>query len=57
MFTLEQYAAIARKTVADSCVLLKNENQTLPLRKGDKVAIFGRCAYYIIKVVLDQEAW
>lgn len=49
MFTLEQYAAIARKTVADSCVLLKNENQTLPLRKGDKVAIFGRCAYYYYK--------
>lgn len=42
---MEQYAKIARQIAADGCVLLKNENGTLPLRSGDQVAVFGRIAF------------
>ena len=31
---LEKYSSIARQAVAESCVLLKNDDNTLPLRKG-----------------------
>jgi len=45
---MEEYQAKARQAIAEGCVLLKNENQTLPLEKGDRVAVFGRMAanYY-----------
>jgi len=33
---------LAREIAAESIVLLKNEDQVLPLEKGKKVAIFGR---------------
>lgn len=45
----EKYAWIARQAAAEGCVLLKNDKQTLPFRKGDKVAVFGRCAFYYYK--------
>ena len=46
---MERYAALARKTAAEGCVLLKNENRTLPLREGDRVAVFGRIAFNYYK--------
>lgn len=48
---LEKYATLARQAVAEGCVLLENEGQALPLRDGERVAVFGRMAfhYYIIK--------
>lgn len=42
---LEKYAALARQAAAEGCVLLKNEKEALPLKKGDKVAVFGRIAF------------
>lgn len=42
---MEKYAALARKTAAEGCVLLKNDDHTLPFRKGDRVAVFGRIAF------------
>lgn len=33
--------SIARKAAAEGMVLLKNENQLLPLKKGEKVALYG----------------
>ena len=46
---LEKYSSIARQAVAESCVLLKNDDNALPLRKGDKVAVFGRSAFNYYK--------
>lgn len=46
---LEKYAILARQVSAESCVLLKNDNNTLPLRKNDKVAVFGRSAFNYYK--------
>lgn len=50
-FTLnmEEYQACARQAAAEGCVLLKNENATLPLRRGEKVAVFGRIAFNYYK--------
>lgn len=45
----EEYVALARQAAAEGCVLLKNDNEALPLRKGDKVAVFGRIASIIIR--------
>lgn len=46
---LEKYAQIARQAAAEGCVLLKNEKNALPLRNGDKVAVFGRCQLHYYK--------
>lgn len=35
-------AAASRRAAAEGCVLLENRNQTLPLREGDRVSLFGR---------------
>lgn len=35
---------LCKEAASEGIVLLKNESQTLPLEKKDKVAIFGRCA-------------
>jgi len=42
---LKKYAEVARQAAAEGCVLLNNDNQTLPIRKGDRVAVFGRIAF------------
>ena len=39
-----EISAAARRIAADGIVLLKNEDRTLPIRKTDTVAVFGRCA-------------
>ena len=41
---VSEIAEIARKVAAESIVMLKNENNTLPIRPDDRVAVFGRCA-------------
>lgn len=43
------YAAKARELVAEGCVLLKNDKETLPLKKGMKVSLFGRSMFRYIK--------
>lgn len=40
-----KYAALARQAAAEGCVLLRNENNTLPLKNGEKVAVFGRIQF------------
>lgn len=44
-----EYARLARQAAAEGCVLLKNDHHTLPLRQGDRVAVFGRHALHYYK--------
>ena len=46
---MEQYTACASEAVAEGCVLLKNDRDALPLREGDRVAVFGRMAFHYYK--------
>ena len=46
---LEKYAVLAREAVAEGCVLLENKGQALPLRDGERVAVFGRMAFHYYK--------
>lgn len=43
-YTLDwkQYAETARQAAAEGCVLLRNEDQALPIRQGETAAVFGR---------------
>ena len=41
-FDLTQYAKAARQAAAEGCVLLSNENEALPLKEGEHIAVFGR---------------
>ena len=50
---LDKYAALARQASAEGCVLLRNEDKALPIKKGEKVSVFGRNNYTIIRVVPD----
>ena len=49
-YTLDfnRYRELAQSAIAEGAVLLKNENETLPIRKGARVSVFGRnqLAYY-----------
>ena len=38
---LKAHAAVARKAAEESIVLLKNEDETLPLKSNEKVALYG----------------
>src|SRR6056297_1505456 len=42
---MEKYAALSRQAVAEGCVLLRNEEQVLPIKKGEKVSVFGRIQF------------
>ena len=44
-----QYIATSRRTVAEGAVLLRNEDQVLPLSKGTRVAVFGRIQSHYYK--------
>ncbi len=45
----EKYTDIARQLVAEGCVLLKNEDNVLPLSAGSRVAVFGRMSRHYYK--------
>ena len=48
-FDWKEYARIARAMVSEGCVLLKNDNAALPVKAGEKVAVFGRIQFDYIK--------
>ena len=39
---------IIEETVSEGAVLLKNDNNALPLNKGDKVSVFGFASHYTV---------
>jgi len=45
---LEKHAAISKNAALESMVLLKNDNNTLPIAKVKNVALFGKTSYYFI---------
>ncbi len=47
---LKAHAKVARDAAAEGMVLLKNENNTLPLNieKEEKIALFGKISYHLI---------
>ena len=48
-FDWKEYAKTARATVAEGCVLLRNEEKALPIREGEKVSVFGRSQFNYFK--------
>ena len=49
VFDLQKYAAKAREAAAEGIVLLKNDQQALPLQDGAKIAVFGRSQFNYYK--------
>ena len=49
VYSKEQQAVLAHRAAADGCVLLKNDDNTLPLRAGSRIALFGRAQFHYYK--------
>ncbi len=49
IFDIKSYAKTARAVVAEGIVMLRNEGAVLPLREGEKIALFGRGLYNYYK--------
>ncbi len=45
----KKHAQLSRKAATEGMVLLKNEKNALPLKKGEKVALFGKATIEYIK--------
>ena len=45
----EKYASLARQAAAEGCVLLRNEEEALPIRDGERVSVFGRAQFHYYK--------
>lgn len=45
----KEHLKLARRAASEGTVLLKNENQTLPLAKGQSIALFGRNQIEVFK--------
>ena len=46
---MENYQKLARQAAAEGCVLLENRNHTLPLKKEERIAVYGRIAFTYYK--------
>ncbi len=44
-----EYKKAANDVVGEGCVLLENNNSVLPLKKGDRVSVFGRMFFHYYK--------
>lgn len=45
----KKHIALSRKAATEGMVLLKNENNALPFKKGEKIALFGKAVIEYIK--------
>ncbi len=45
----EEHIALSREAAKEGMVLLKNEGNTLPLRKGSRIALFGKGSFDYVK--------
>ena len=45
----KEHIALSRRAAAEGMVLLKNEKNALPLKRGEKVALFGKTSFEYIK--------
>ena len=45
----KKHTQLSRKAATEGMVLLKNEDEALPLKKGEKVALFGKATIEYIK--------
>ena len=45
----KEYTDTVRQAAAEGCVLLKNEEEVLPLKSGEKIAVFGRIQRHYYK--------
>ncbi len=45
----EEHIALSRKAAVEGTVLLKNDNHMLPLKVGQKIAVFGKAQYDYVK--------
>lgn len=41
--TISEFPFASRKAAREGMVLLKNNNETLPIKKGETISLFGRC--------------
>lgn len=48
-FDWKKYAEYARMAAAEGCVLLRNEENALPIKRGEKVSVFGRIQLHYYK--------
>ena len=44
-----EHIALSKEAAKEGMVLLKNEGEVLPLKKGSKVALFGKAAFDYVK--------
>ncbi len=49
VYDVSEYSKKARQAVAEGIVMLRNENGTLPLHAGERVALFGRAQFHYYK--------
>ncbi len=49
LFDIEKFTDVARRSVAEGAVLLKNDGDVLPLSEGTRIALFGRSQYNYYK--------
>lgn len=42
---IKEFPSVCRKVAAEGAVLLKNEAQVLPFKKGEKISVFGRTQF------------
>jgi len=57
LFDEHIFAQVARRAVAEGAVLLKNENDLLPLKKGSKLALLDEVSITITRVEQALVEW